>query len=185
MVERFIFPRELPKDSVSLYSIWDLKFMESVPNAYGESITRLMEERACQGFGINWWENNNEFMQIFLNKVATIYEMNNQDGYEDGGFCYECYKTPISLKNKKVITDGFSKGSDNFLIPIGKDYHSSRYYIYAREEAMCMSYFEAKREAKKISERLKLPLEEFIDRHILFTLETDKYLENITLDFLA
>jgi hypothetical protein len=174
MTQRIIVPVNLSEDDVSLYSIYDMKQVYGLPRPTDGTPLESIARNFCQGFGVEWYENNHWLVQIFAYRVATIGEMNehdrNKQTSERGGYKYICVRTPVIPKELKMLSDGFTDYLTRNLIVIGQKHHSSRYYFKALEEATYATFKEAYKEADAIAHRLDRRLELLIEKDILSTL---------------
>jgi len=173
MRDRFIIPDGFSKDDVTLYSIIDHKEMlrYTVPSY---TPFHMMYSASCQAFGISWWENEREFMQIFSYRGATIAEMESLPD-DDGGFDYICFKTGVLPKDIEMLTDGLSQPSNTDITVLGWKHHMSNYFYASLEEATFVTYLEARKEARLIAQRLGKNLVEVIPQEdVCYNLEDSK-----------
>jgi hypothetical protein len=173
MNQRIIMPEDFPKDAVVIHTIHDLQQINKYP--LSETPLHLKINDFCQGWGLHWWERGQELSQVFSYRGATMSEMENLPGPDEGGYEYIVFRTNTMPHGIQLITDGMTPTSPSINATIlGWGHHSSRYFFESQREACYGAYREAHKEAEKISQRTGLGLAQMIDRYIRFGLDCER-----------
>jgi len=167
--DRFMIPEGLARDKVCLFSVVDLEDLQRRMYA-----TETDWDVRANFFGVSWENNDDILTQLFGYRTASPREMEiiaSSVGKDEGGYFYICYKSPLHSDKKRLLPDISGRESGAESVVLGWEHHSSRYFPYANEEAMIVTYSLAEEFGRQQAKNLGREFEVVIqDRDITWAL---------------
>lgn len=105
-------------------------------------------------FGLFYKEREAEIWQIFGYRVASATEMEDCGQGEDvGGYHFYVFKSTPKIEGGRLLLGDGSPETRQKSDILGWGFHTSRFYVYALQEAMTRAYFACRMEAEAIRDR--------------------------------